>query len=149
MFLYKAGIFQVGGTSTLEEREAKSVKQISEALLKYASFSLAQSIKSSRPLKTLDALYDLFAAFGKAFCVDVEIKSDGKLLQEIKFEGETGFWGPRAKQEFGCAAKKQITYPVVLLGGTPGPIIIIERRCDESILQWQFTAGGEGRSLFW
>ena len=98
MFLYKAGIFQVGGTSTLEEREAESVKQISEALLKYASFSLAQSIKSSRPLKTLDALYDLFAAFGKAFCVDVEIKSDGKLPQEIKFEGETGF-GDRAQSK--------------------------------------------------
>ena len=67
MFVYKAGIFQVGGTSTLKEREAESVKQISEALLKCASFSLAQCIKSSRPLKTLDALYDLFAAFRKAY----------------------------------------------------------------------------------
>ena len=97
-FLYKAGIFQVGGTTMHEEREAESVKQISGALLKHVSFSLAQSIKSSHPLRTLDALYDLFAALGKAFCIDIEIKSDGKLLQEIKFDGEMGF-GERAQSK--------------------------------------------------
>ena len=138
MFLYKARIFQVGGTTTLEEREAECVKQISKALLKYASFSLAQSIKSSRPLKTLDALYDLFVAFGKAFCVDVEIKSDGKLLQEIKFEGETGFGDRAQSKDLVAQLRKRSHIRKCYLAEHPGPSLssnfaVMKASCSSSL----------------
>ena len=85
-YLYKAGVFQVGGTLTSEEREEQAVKQISEATLNFTGYSMTQNIKLQRPLKTLEGFYDLLAAVGRAFYLNKFIQNNGKLLQELKYE---------------------------------------------------------------
>ena len=74
-YLYRAGLFQIGGTLTWDERMSESVKQISTATIKFAGFSIVRAINSKQPLKCLDSLFDLLAALGKAFYLNILVKT--------------------------------------------------------------------------
>ena len=103
-YLYGAGLFQIGGTLTWDERMTESVKQISMATIKFAGFSIVRSINSKQPLKHLDSLFDLLAAVGKAFYLNIHFKNNGKLLQEIRYEPEMGL--KKAQREFYCRVER-------------------------------------------
>lgn len=92
--LYKAALFEVPGSTTEEERLKSGVRQISDVTLKYAGYTLAAAIKANSPLKHLHSLYDLLAAVGKAFFLNVKIANNGKPLQEISYEADEGFGRP-------------------------------------------------------
>ena len=77
---------------------------------------------------------------GKHICVDVEIKSDGKLLQQIKFEEEMGF-GDRAQSKNLVAQLRNRSHiRRCYLSEHPGPslssnIAVMKASCSGSSLQ--------------
>ena len=89
-FLYKAGLFRIGGTLTTHEILMKSIKQVSAATIQFAGFTIVHAINAKQPIKHLDGLYDLLAAVGKALYLNIRIRNNGHLLQEIRYEAETG-----------------------------------------------------------
>ena len=115
-YLYRAGLFQIGGTLTWDERMTESVKQISTATIKFAGFSIVRTINSKQPLKRLDSLFDLLAAVGKAFYLNILVKNNGKLLQEIKYEAEMEL--EKAQKEFVVELKDKTTLMKCCLAGS-------------------------------
>ena len=89
-FLYKAGLFRIGGTLTTHEILTESIKQVSAATIQFAGFTIVRAINAKQPIKHLDGLYDLLAAVGKALYLNIRIRNNGHLLQEIRYEAETG-----------------------------------------------------------
>ena len=89
-FLYKAGLFRIGGTLTTHEILMESIKQLSAATIQFAGFTLVRAINAKQPIKHLDGLYDLLAAVGKALYLNIRIRNNGHFLQEIRYEVETG-----------------------------------------------------------
>ena len=92
--LYRQGMFLVSGTATSEERVQQGIQEIAMEALKFASYTVGRLIKSHSPLKTLETLYDLLGALGKAFLLNVKVSNNGKLLEEICYEEEMALQRP-------------------------------------------------------
>ena len=80
-------------TATSEERVQQGIQEIAMEALKFASYTVGRLIKSHSPLKTLETLYDLLGALGKAFLLNVKVSNNGKLL-EICYEEEMALQCP-------------------------------------------------------
>ena len=91
LYLYRARLVSlIGGAFTSNEREFESIRQISTATGKFTGFGMVRTINSRQPLKHLDSLYNLLAAVGKAFYLNIRVKNNGKLPQEIRYKAEVG-----------------------------------------------------------
>ena len=105
------------------KRLTESIKQVSATTSQFAGYSIVRAINAKHPLKHLDGLYDLLAAAGKSLYFNIHIKNNGQLLQEIRYEAETGLEKALKELLVELRDKTTIEKCSLLLLNVSGPVV--------------------------